>query len=280
MVSAPVAEPSVSTVSLLTLVNDRAQFDACQTSLRASAEPFPEWRMVEPNRHGWNAAQGLNHGLDELTAAGGGAADWVVCVHQDVLFPPGFWPRFVAALDALPADVALAGLVGCESSGRYRGHIVDPNGHCFWPPVPARVLTLDEVLIAVRTASGLRFDAETPGFHCYGADLCCQAAARGLSTMVIDTPVVHLSTGKLDASYERASQWLLDKWGARHGHVLPTPTLLLQDVAKSRTWRRLLHRFRRRQDRLARNTNVCPDPACGARELAAARAAAAAAASR
>ncbi len=256
----------MSTVAFLSLVNDRAQFDACQASLRAIAQPFPEWLAVEPNKNGWNAAQGLNHGLDRLRA------DWIVCVHQDVLFPTDFWQRLTTQLAGLPADVALAGLVGCERSGRFRGHIVDPNGHCYWGPLPRPVLTLDEVLIAVRTSSGLRFSEQVPGFHCYGADLCCEAEARGLRTMVIDAPLLHLSTGKIDPAYERASQWLMAKWGARHGHVLPTPALLLQDEARAGWMKRLLQRLHRRRDRLRRNRNVCADAACAVRELAAARA--------
>ncbi len=255
----------MSTIAFLSLVNDRAQFDASQASLRASAQPFPEWMMVEPNKRGWNAAQGLNHGFDHL------AADWIVCVHQDVLFPAGFWQRFTAALAALPASTALAGLVGCERSDRFRGHIVDPNGHCYWPSLPHAVLTLDEVLIAVRKASELRFCPDVPGFHCYGADLCFEADARGLEVAAIDAPLVHLSTGKLDPAYERASQWLMAKWGARFGHVLPTPALLLADARHAGLVNRLMHRWRRRGDRLARNRNACADASCAARELAAGR---------
>lgn len=253
------------TIALLSLVNDRVQFDACQASLRAIARPFPEWLMVEPNARGWNAAQGLNHGLDTLQA------DWIVTVHQDVLFPADFWQRLTASLAALPDDVALAGLVGCERSGRFRGHICDPNGHCFWGPLPHRVLTLDEVLIAVRSSSGLRFSPEVPGFHCYGADICCEAAVRGLRTMAIDAPLLHLSTGKIDAAYERAAAWLMQKWGERYHHVLPTPALLLQDMQRASLWRRLLQRWERRRDRLQRNQNVCPAPDCEAQRLAAAR---------
>ena len=217
--------------------------------------------MVQPNQRGWNAAQGLNHGIDSL------AADWIVCVHQDVLFPQGFWKRFVAALEALAANVAVAGIVGCERSGRLRGHIVDPNGHCFWPTLPSDVLAVDEVIIAVRKASGLRFCADVPGFHCYGADLCFEADRRGLRVVAIDAPLVHLSTGKLDATYDKASQWLLAKWGERYGHVLPMPTIVVHHDAHASWWKRLVIRWRRRADRLVRNTNVCPDAACSARAL-------------
>lgn len=249
------------TIAFVSLVNDRAQFEACQASLRAIANPFPQWLMVEPNLRGWNAAQGLNHGIEQLDA------EWIVCVHQDVLFPADFWQRLTAALAALPGDAALAGLVGCEQGGRFRGHIVDPNGHCYWPSLPHPVLTLDEVLIAVRKGSGLRFNAEVPGFHCYGADACFEAQKRGLQTFAIDAPLLHLSTGKLDASYERASAWLMAKWGPQYGWLLPMPTLLLQDPQRAGLIKRFLQRWRRRKDRLARNTNVCADANCRAKAL-------------
>jgi len=254
----------VPTIAFLTLVNDRVQFDACQASLRQDAQPFPEWLAVEPNKNGWNAAQGLNHGLDRLDA------EWIVCVHQDVVFPRGFWKRLGAALAQLAPDVALAGLVGCERSGRYRGHIVDPNGHCYWPSLPHDVAALDEVLIAVRRSSGLRFCEDVPGFHCYGADLCFEAAARGLRVVAIDAPLLHLSTGKVDASYDRAAAWLLAKWGPRLGWILPMPAVLVKDDARSTWWRRLWVRYHQRVDRRSRNLTACRDADCAAAALGAA----------
>jgi hypothetical protein len=142
--------------------------------------------------------QGLNHGIEQLDA------DWIVCLHQDVQFPGDFWQRLTTSLTNVPGDVALAGLVGCERSGRFCGYIVDPNGHCYWPSLPRQVLALDEVMIALRKSSGLRFCEEVPGFHCYGADICFETDRQGLKTMAVDAPLVHLSTGKLDDSYDRA----------------------------------------------------------------------------
>src|SRR5690606_10756662 len=105
-------------VAFVSLVNDRAQFETCQASLREGVAAMPEWLRIEPNQRGWNAAQGLNHGIEQLDA------EWVVCLHQDVLFPADCWPRLTASLADLADDVALAGLAGCERSGRFRGHLV------------------------------------------------------------------------------------------------------------------------------------------------------------
>ena len=54
-------------LAFVSLVNDSTQFDARQESLRQVADTMPEWLKVEPNQHGWNAAQGLNHGAVSIT---------------------------------------------------------------------------------------------------------------------------------------------------------------------------------------------------------------------
>lgn len=234
-------------LTFLTLVNDREQYARCKESLGPPAEDAREFVVVEPNARGWNAAQGLNHGLDACKT------DWVVCVHQDVLFGRGWISRMTALLPSLPASVAVVGVVGTRADGRFRGHILDPNGHCYWGPLPAEVLVLDESVLVLRRASGLRFDEQVPGFHCYGADLCLQARAQGLKVMAVDAPVRHLSTGRLDDAYHRAASWLLERWGKPFGYLIPTPAANMQDPERSRAWRRLLFRWRRRQDRLIRN---------------------------
>jgi hypothetical protein len=72
------------------------------------------------------------------------------------------------------------------------GHWSDP--HKYHEPtvkLPAEVQILDELLMIVRADSGVTFDPDLPGFHCYGADLCLTARDKGLKSYVIDAPVVH-----------------------------------------------------------------------------------------
>ena len=52
------------------------------------------------------------------------------------------------------------------------------------PELPARVTTLDELLLVVRRDAGLRFDPAL-GFHLYGADICLQAHERGLAVVAL-----------------------------------------------------------------------------------------------
>jgi hypothetical protein len=60
------------------------------------------------------------------------------------------------------------------------------------PELPARVATLDELLLVVRRDSPLRFDPAL-GFHLYGADICLQAAECGLAVVAIGALCQHNS---------------------------------------------------------------------------------------
>jgi hypothetical protein len=204
-------------LAIVTLVNDGPLYDRSRESFEAGNSPAPAWIPVRADEHGWNAAQGLNHGLGE--AAG---ARWVVLAHQDVLYPAGWWARAREQLESVRDRLGVAGLVGRTAWGGYRGHVVDPNGHRRWGPLPARAVTLDEHALIVRGDTPLRFDPGNPGFHCYGADLALEARRRGLDALVIDAPVAHLSRGRRDPIYERASAWLVEKWGDARGGAIPT----------------------------------------------------------
>ena len=58
--------------------------------------------------------------------------------------------------------------------------------------LPARVATLDELLLIVKRDSGLRFDPDL-GFHLYGADICLQASEQGLAVVALAAQCHHNS---------------------------------------------------------------------------------------
>lgn len=202
--------------TIVTLVNDAALYAACQVSFRGAAR----WIAIDADARGWNAAQGLNHGLAEA------ATEWIVCCHQDVRFPRNWWDRALSQLqdwhDRRGRDAAVAGLVGATRAGRYRGAVLDPHGWRRWSRAPSRIACLDEHVLILHRAAPLRFDESIPGFHGYGADIALTAAHRGLDAIAIDAPVLHLSPGRIDASWQRAAGRLTAKWSHRHGGVIPT----------------------------------------------------------
>jgi hypothetical protein len=175
------------------------------------------------------------------------AAHGLLCyVHQDVFFLPDWEMRAgacLAALDKIDSGWGVAGVAGrapeCADGAEPPniGHWSDPHKyHKPKVPLPAEVQILDELLLFVRRGSGLGFDPEMPGFHCYGADLCMAARDRGMKSYVIDAPVVHklfLPDGRVvaradhsakiearrtdafRAGFERSAEYVRRKW-SRH----------------------------------------------------------------
>jgi hypothetical protein len=85
------------------------------------------------------------------------------------------------------------------------------------PELPARVATLDELLLVVRRDSPLRFDPAL-GFHLYGADICLQAHERGLA---IGALCHHNSRSiGLPEAFYRSAEVFARKWS----HRLPVAT--------------------------------------------------------
>jgi Glycosyltransferase like family len=181
-----------------------------------------------------NAAAGLNFGIEKAES------EWVVCVHQDVYLPKG-WDRCLARqlrdAERRFGQVGVAGVYGVgevESPRSPRsplaaariGWVVDRmrvlrDG----PDLPARVATLDELLLVVRRDTTMRFDPGL-GFHLYGADICMQAHERGLAVVALEALCHHnsASVGLPDAFFASAEAFAR-KW--RHRLPVATPCVII-----------------------------------------------------
>ena len=162
-----------------------------------------------------------------ITEAG---ADIVVLAHQDVYLPGGFLQgalEQIRRLDALDPTWALAGVAGLDARNVFQGRTWSSGLGVLLGArldTPAAVETLDEMLLFVRVASGLRFDEQLTGFHLYAADAIQIAKAGGQLSYVIDAPVIHHSRAvvALDRSYRKAYRYLQRKWRSE----LPIPNLV------------------------------------------------------
>lgn len=155
----------------------------------------------------------------------------LVFVHQDVYLPAGFFERVERAVRQLGKTDANWGVLSCygrrvdgNPAGRmWSSGIGRVLGHAGPEPVEATVV--DELLLIYRRSSGLRFDDNLPGFHCYAIDLVATAAKRQMRTYVADLPVVHNSQPVrcLDSSYVAAYRYMQRKWQSE----LPLDTLVV-----------------------------------------------------
>ena len=196
-----------------------------------------------------SAAEGLNLGIERVQS------EWVLCLHEDVFLPKNWDLKLADKLHEAErrfGPIGVAGIYGVGPVIRDRCPSEPENGES--PPLcdlgaerfgwvtapgvdlreksllPAQVSTLDELLLIVPRDTLLRFDP-TLGFHLYGADLCLQAAERGLAVVVIEAPCKHNTR---HASLPRAFLKSAEVFARRWQHRLPvaTPCAIIDEAAQ------------------------------------------------
>ncbi len=177
--------------ALIAAVNDDEVLNG--TLLRSP--DVPDASQVLLKRGFRTAGEAYNSALEECRA------EVAVFIHQDVYLPPGWAARLeecICEVQSIDTAWGVLGVYGVDPSGRGCGHVYSTGlgrtlGQAGGPPV--RATSIDEMVIVVRTRSGLRFDPNLPGYHLYGTDICCEARARGFSTFVVTAFCVHNSNG-------------------------------------------------------------------------------------
>ena len=160
-----------------------------------------------------SAADGFNTALEKAQH------DLVVFVQQDIYLPRGWDSRLVQQVQAAEdrfGPIGVAGVFGYSFGPDGKadlGQVLDRYMLYDMPgPLPAQADGLDEIVLAVRRDTPLRFDP-TLGFHLYGADLCLAARHQGLPVAVLDAPCLHNSLfAYLSADFHTARERLLAKW--------------------------------------------------------------------
>jgi hypothetical protein len=205
-------KPEFPEVSFVTCISDWQMYKHCVvTSLGQMHSPELIFERVPINNsdNQFSASQALNLGLEQS----GGTL--IVFCHQDVVFPPDWLSRLLAQIKDVEHQVAFWGVIGLAGrcvDGSRSGHVVDPRGEFFHPPLPRQVQTLDELCIIIRKKSGLHFDEYFDHFHLYVTDLCLMAACKGMPCFTIDCCLEHLSGGKKCEGWRLQKEKLIKKW--------------------------------------------------------------------
>ena len=86
-------------------------------------------------------------------------------------------------------------------------------------------MSVDELVIVLRRASGCAFDPNLPDFHLYGTDIVQTARRNGKSGYVAHIPVIHNSrpVTSLGGGYATAYKYMRRKW--RHNLPIKTPVV-------------------------------------------------------
>ncbi|WP_428002586.1 hypothetical protein [Acidovorax sp.] len=145
----------------------------------------------------WNASSAAEAFNDVMDASP--PHRWVVWLHQDVVLPEGWDTLFSQAIAQAEqrlgrlSIVGAYGVIGAGVQARHAGHVLD-RGHVLRGPaeLPSLVDSLDELLVAVRSDSGLRMDPAL-GWDFYATDLVLQAQAAGQQAAAVDAFCEHWS---------------------------------------------------------------------------------------
>jgi hypothetical protein len=164
----------------------------------------------------------------------------VICVHQDVYLPKGWDLCLAQQLEEAErrfGPIGVAGVYGfnaviaandpSQPLGAERFGWVNDRGRLLrdGPELPARVATLDELLLIVRRDTPLRFDLEL-GFHLYGADICFQAHEQRLGVVALGAICHHNSPGVgMPEGFYRSAAVFARKW--RHRLPVATPCAVI-----------------------------------------------------
>jgi len=182
-------------ISFVVAVNDDEELRHNLLASPVTADTLHQWILVDNTR---------NHRFRDITRLYNEALekaqnDLVFFFHQDVYLPPGWDNQLCGSLKELRSkdpSWGVIGAVGCPAPANGRrskviGRSSDPNQLYSAPSFPFEVQCLDEQWLGIRKSSGLTFDGELPGFHCYGLDLSLTARRMGMKSYVVDAFVWH-----------------------------------------------------------------------------------------
>jgi glycosyltransferase involved in cell wall biosynthesis len=148
---------------------------------------------------------------------------WRVYCHQDILLCDAWIRRVKHEISCISnPDVGMVGFEGLKDGG------IPYSCKSLGVGRTQEVQTLDELCI-LTNRKDIAFD-ELFLFHYYGADICLQAEAKGLTNYLIGVPTRHLSGGQENVTadiegFKREAGHFRDKWP--HKQVWTTTTKFL-----------------------------------------------------
>jgi hypothetical protein len=168
----PDAPPGFATepITFVACVNDDDQLES--NLLRSPClDPGTPHEIILMRRQ-TSAADGFNTALEKARH------NFVVFVQQDIYLPRGWDSQFLwqfREAERRFKSIGVAGVFGYTFGPDGKtdlGRVLDRQMRYDMPtPLPAKADGLDEIVLAVRRSTQLRFDPEL-GFHLYGADIC------------------------------------------------------------------------------------------------------------
>ena len=194
--------------SFITLVNDKLQYEQLIKSCEIAGfnKINSEFCYLDNiNQNAYDGFSGLNKAIHICNGR------YIILIHQDVRLEYDnidILRKRIQEIEKKDHNWAVLDNAGGNSDlGKKFIRITDPaNKNLSFGKLPARVHSLDENFLLLKSSSQLGFSNDMNGFHFYGTDICQQSSFRGFSCYVIDFHLFHLSSGNKDLSYFEAKK--------------------------------------------------------------------------
>lgn len=199
-----------------------------------------EYRYADnTNGNSFNAYQGINQFLQNADGK------YIIICHQDILLK--FDKRVdlehrLSDLDAIDNDWAVVGNAGTNNLYLESMKITHADMICVGKGVlPSKARSLDENFLLVKKSANLALSRDLSGFHMYGTDICLVAECLGYTAYAIEFNLLHLSKGKMDASFYDLSNKLEIKYSRffRSRYIKTTVTRFY--LSSNNTWRSIMN---------------------------------------
>lgn len=149
-------------------------------------------------------------------------------IHQDVTFDE---PEPFTKVDAIIGRLGGFGVIGPAGVQYNGGHYIKGVDYSSqqYSFDAMKVQTLDEFCLITKRSNKLKFGEYLDHYHFYGADICCEAAERGLRNCVVNIPMTHhsggdgnLKSGDGYIRYKEQARKFYQKWGKKHENIATT----------------------------------------------------------
>lgn len=181
---------------ICTIVTDTAEYDLMKQSFENAGFTTGCQYLIADNTKGneFDAYTAIRRFLQETEAK------YTIVVHQDVRCEDamGILNNCLQKLDEKDGTWAVCGNAGAADYKKIIYYLNIAGDVRKSSDLPARVSSLDENLLLIKTASLISVSADIRNFHFYGTDICIVADILGYSSYVIPFMVKHLSKGNLD----------------------------------------------------------------------------------
>lgn len=136
--------------------------------------------------------------------------EFIIIVHQDVrcIDNISILQTQLSQLENIDSSWAICGNGGGDGYKRYHFYLNDNGRLRNTGNFPARVTSLDENLLIVKSEANIFVSSDIKDFHFYGTDICIVAEILGYSSYVIKFMVDHLSSGNLNKMKEQQPQFI------------------------------------------------------------------------